>query len=360
MTPLIVLTGTGTIGREVLLRLVRDAERRVAVLVRPRGRRPAVQRADALLTDLALTTTERQRVVVVSGDITHERLGLDPATHDRLARSAEVIIHTAAVTSLTADRELCDRVNCGGTANALTLAEQAHASGRLRRFLHVSTALVAGAHGTGVAREEDLPADGAHANHYEWSKCKAERIVRAAMSRGLPVSIVRPGMVVGDTKTGFTRDFNVIYPLMRMMASGYITRFPADPAAHLHIAPIDFVVEAITQSIDNAWTNGKTFHLTAPKPPTVGQLFDCDAFFPSRAPRPTLCAPDRFELSTCEPRERALLESVAFCFPYFASRLSFDTTNTCRLMPAPVTDAAYLDRLGRYAVESGYLRHAAS
>ncbi|GAC1446446.1 MAG: hypothetical protein NVSMB56_05210 [Pyrinomonadaceae bacterium] len=56
-------------------------------------------------------------------------------------------------------------------------------------------------------------------------------------------------------------------------------------------------------------------------------------------------------------REREVLESVAFSFPYFNSRLKFDKTNTARLIELPVTDAAFIDRLGRYAIQSGYLRH---
>jgi long-chain acyl-CoA synthetase len=224
--------------------------------------------------------------------------------------------------------------------------------------MHLSTALVAGGASAAVAREDELPIAPAYANHYEWSKYEAERIVRATMHAGLPVTVFRPSMVVGDTDTGCTRDFNVIYPLMRLMASGYVTRFPADPQARLHLAPMNFVVDAVLRAVDAPWTAGLTFHLTAPKPPTVADLFDCDAFFPPGASRPRLCSPHEFDPADCSARERELLESVSFCFPYFNSRLSFETRNTERLVPLPVTDAAYLDRLGRYAVESGYIRHA--
>jgi long-chain acyl-CoA synthetase len=351
----VLLTGTGTIGRELLLPLVRGTSNHLAVLMRDRGKRHAAQRANQLFSELGLTSTERSRVEVLRGDVTYPGLGLDADGVARIAESVDLIIHTAAATALTADRALCDRVNRAGTANALMLAEQCFSGGRLARFIHLSTALVAGAASAVVVREDDLAAAPAHSNHYEWSKYEAERIVRAAMHAGLPVTIFRPSMVVGDTKTGRTRDFNVIYPLMRMLASGYVTRFPADPQARLHVAPLDFVVDAILRAIDAPWAIGMTFHLTAPDPPTVGQLFACDAFFPSGAARPRLCPPEEFDLSACTARERDLLESVSFCFPYFNSRLSFDTRNAGRLVPLPITDMAYLSRLGRYAVESGYL-----
>jgi hypothetical protein len=176
------------------------------------------------------------------------------------------------------------------------------------------------------------------------------------MHAGLPTTIFRPSMVVGDSVTGRTRDFNVIYPLLRLLANGYLPSFPANPEARVHLAPLDFVVNSILRAMDEPWTVGVTFHLTAPHPPTVRELLACDSFFPPGAARPHLCDPDTFDPSGFTPRERELLDSVSFCFPYFKSRLSFDTSNAARLMPPPVTDAAFLERLGRYALESGYLR----
>lgn len=356
----ILLTGTGSVGRELLLAFLRRTDARLAVLVRGRGRKTADERAEAVFARLGLDAEERRRVEVLRGDLTMDGFGLEPATQARLARSVDVIVHTAATTALTADRPLCEAVNRDGTANALTLAGRGFGEGRLTRFVHLSTALVAGGESQAIAREDELPTAPAYANHYERSKYEAERIVRAAMHAGLPVTVCRPSMIVGDTETGHTRDFNVIYPLMRMLASGYLTRFPADPAARLHLAPMNFVVDGIMRAVDAPWAAGMTFHLTAPEPPTVGELFACDAFFPPGTPRPRLCDPEAFDPAAGDARERELLESVAFCFPYFNSRLSFDTTNTRRLLPLPVTDAAYLDRLGRYAVESGYIRHAGS
>jgi long-chain acyl-CoA synthetase len=355
--PQVLLTGTGTVGREVLLALVRRGTR-TAVLVRPRGRRTAMQRAEAMFSQLGLTEIERDRVEVLTGDITLPEFGLDRPVLSRLAEALDAIVHTAAVTSLTADRALCDVVNRGGTANALLLAEHCRARGPLHRFVHVSTALAAGASSAGMIPEAELPPQPFHANEYEWSKYEGERIVRTAMHAGLPVTIVRPSMVVGDTVTGWTRDFNVIYPLIRMMTSGYVGRFPANPTAPVHIAPIDFVVDAIVGALDATWADGLTFNLTAPAPPTVAELFDCDAFFGPGVPRPALCEPDTFDLEELSGREQELLQSLAFCFPYFNSRLRFETRNAQQLAGTPITDAAYLDRLGRFALDSGYLRPA--
>jgi long-chain acyl-CoA synthetase len=356
----ILLTGTGTVGRDVLFALLRRTTSRVVVLIRDRGRKTAAERAAAMVRALGLTPEECARLDVVRGDVREQHLGLDAATQARLISSLDVIVHTAAVTSLTADRSLCEAVNCGGTAHVLLLAERCFRGGRLQRFMHLSTALVAGAGSTAVVLEDALSSAPLHANHYEWSKHAAERIVRAAMHAGLPVTVFRPSMVVGDSKTGWTRDFNVIYPLVRMLADGYVSNFPADPEAHVHLAPLDMVVDAILRAMDEPWTAGRTFHLTAPAPPTVAQLFACETFFPPGAARPCLRDPDTFDPADYAPRERELLESVAFCFPYFRSGLTFDTTNAARLMELPVTDAAFLERLGRFAIDAGYFRAYAS
>jgi long-chain acyl-CoA synthetase len=297
-------------------------------------------------------------VEVLSGDVTLEGFGLDEDTRERLASSLDLIVHTAAATSLTADRALCDSVNRDGTARMLMFAERCFSEGRLKRFAYLSTALVAGAESRAVAYEDELLPSPRHANYYEWSKYDAERIVRAAMRAGLPVTIFRPSMVVGDTRTGETRDFNVIYPLMRIIAAGHITRFPADPQASVHIVPRDFVVDRIMGALEVPWSVGATFHLTASNPPRVDDLFSCDAFFPPGASRPHLCPLAGFDPTECPSRERELLGTMSFCFPYFNSRVSFDTTNVRRLGPLPVTDGEYLARLGRFAVESGYMRFA--
>lgn len=355
-----LLTGTGTIGREILLTLLRETRSKVTVLMRDRRPRTAAERAERLFADLTLSPKQIARVEMLRGDVTISEFGLDAATQSRLTNSLDFIIHTAATTSLTADRKLCETVNRNGTTHALILADKCFSHGRLKRFVHLSTAFIAGGGSQARVREDELPIAPAHLNDYEWSKFEAERIVRATMNAGLPVTIFRPSMVVGSTIDGRTHDFNVIYPLMRILASGYVTRFPTDPQAHVHLAPIDFVVNAIMQALTRDWTVGRTFHLTSPQPPTIAQLVACDAFFPAGARRPELCAPEEFAHSNCAGREHELLESVSFCFPYLNSRLSFETTNTGRLIELPCTDADFLSRLGQYAVESGYIRRMAA
>ncbi len=355
----ILLTGTGTIGRELLLEFVRGTSHKVFVLMRGKGKRDARARANLLFEKLDLSGEEQSRVEILDGDAAEKDFALNAETIAQLTNELDFIVHTAAATSLTADEILCESVNVGGTKNALALAENCLKNGKLRRFVHLSTAFVVGANNDlHLIPENDLPDALNHFNFYEKSKYEAEKLVRENIKNGFPATIFRPAMVVGDTETGWTRDYNVIYPLVRILASGYIKVFPADPNGFVHLSPISFVVRAIAESLENDWTRGETFNLTANAPPTVADLFACESFFPANAARPQLCSPDEFDWNKCAARERELLESVEFCLPYFNSRLTFETANAARLVKLPKIDADYLNLLGRFAAESGYLRQA--
>ena len=356
----ILLTGTGTIGGELLLALLRGTSNKVFVLMRGKGKFDFQKRAALLFEKLGLNNEEISRIKILNGDVSEKDFALSEETINKFVNQLDFIIHTAATTSLTADEFLCEKVNVGGTRNALELAEHCFKHGKLRRFIHLSTAFVAGDDSAVEIPEDELPASPKHFNFYEKSKYKAEKLVRAAMADNLPATIFRPSMVVGDTKTGWTRDFNVIYPLIRILSSGYISRFPANPNGFIHLAPIDFVVGAIIESLEQDWTSGKTFNLTSPAPVTVAELFACKNFFQTEKQQPKLDLPEDFDPQKCTARENELLESVAFCLPYFNSRHSFETANTERLTELPKTDGDYLNLLGNFALESGYLRKVQS
>ena len=352
----ILLTGTGTIGGELLLALLHGTSNKVFVLLRGKGKSDFQKRAGLLFEKLGLNVEEISRIEILKGDVSEKDFSLSEKTINKLVNQLDFIIHTAATTSLTADEILCETVNVGGTRNALELARSCFKHGNLRRFIHLSTAFVAGDDSAVEVPEDELPASPQHFNFYEKSKYKAEKLVRTAIADNLPATIFRPSMVVGDTKTGWTRDFNVIYPLIRILSSGYISRFPANPNGFLHLAPIDFVVGAIIESLEQDWTSGKTFNLTSPAPVTVSDLLACKNFFQTLEQQPKLDLPEEFDLQKCTARETELLESVAFCFPYFNSRHSFETANTKQLTELPKTDGDYLNLLGNFALESGYLR----
>ena len=95
------------------------------------------------------------------------------------------------------------KTNVQGTEHVLELAQAAQADHGLARFAHVSTAYVAGGR-TGPVPEDALTDAYGFACAYEFSKYEGERLVQAARA-DLPISVFRPGMIVGDSRRARSR-----------------------------------------------------------------------------------------------------------------------------------------------------------
>ena len=111
--------------------------------------------------------------------------------------------------------------------------------------MHWSTAMVSGDRG-GTVYEEDLDAGQKFHNAYERTKYDAERLVRAAM-RQLPITVMRPAIIVGDSATGEIDKLDGPYYLMVLIAtnaSGLRLPILGRGDAPLHLVPIDYVIEA--------------------------------------------------------------------------------------------------------------------
>jgi len=268
------------------------------------------------------------RIDLVEGDITVPGLGLAEAPHDELDAISEVW-HLAAVYDLAVPTALAQRVNVEGTANVL---EFCRSLPHLARLHYVSTCYVSGRY-DGVFAEDDLDRGQPFRNHYESTKFDAELAVRKAMADGLPATIYRPGIVVGDSATGATQKYDGPYflatflrrqpPLAVVPAVG-----PPDDV-RVCLVPRDFVVDAMDTLSATELSLGKTYALTDPEPPTVREVVDSFARTLGRrvvwVPLPlgvTHAAMNRI------PGMERILGLPAEALDYFASPTRYDTTNT--------------------------------
>ena len=261
---LVFFTGfPGFIGTRVVAQLLRgDADQRVAVLVEPRMADRAREAASRL---------DGQRVEILEGDIADRRLGLSDEQLGRLREEVTIAYHLAAIYDLAVPFEIAQRVNVDGTGNVLELCASCE---RLRRLHYVSTAYVAGDR-TGVVYEHELALGQRFKNHYESTKFQAELWVRDAMD-AVPVTIYRPAIVVGDSKTGETQKFDGPYYMLRTIArslrmGGRIPQFGAS-AAPFNVVPVDFVADALTTAATDEASVGETLHLVDPEPVTSLEL----------------------------------------------------------------------------------------
>ena len=175
-------------------------------------------------------------------------------------------------------------MNVGGTRRML---EFARSCARLERFSYVSTAYVAGEPGR-VFREDELEVGQSFRNPYERSKFEAELALRSE-GADLPLQILRPSIVVGDSTTGRTSSFNVLYGPLKAFARGGIRGDPARRDAPVDIVPVDYVADRVHELATNG-PNG-TFHLVAGRnATTVGRLLEMSSRG-ARPPEPTVLPP---------------------------------------------------------------------
>lgn len=217
------------------------------------------------------------RIELVTGDITQPDLGLAPKTLERLQGETTEVYHLAAVYDLSVSEEVGRKVNVDGTRHVLDFAQGCADSGGFRRFQYVSTCYVSGRH-PGVFTEDDLDVGQTFNNHYESTKYEAEVLVQERMAEGLPATVYRPGIVVGDSRTGVTQKFDGPYFVIRwILRQKGIAVVPVvgDPTQYtVNVVPRDFVIDALVHLSGLDISAGKVYQLADPSPLTVDEMMD--------------------------------------------------------------------------------------
>lgn len=148
-------------------------------------------------------------------------------------------------------------VNVGGTINVLEAARKAGCE----RVVHCSTV---GVHG----HIEQPPANEEYRTKpddvYQASKLEGEVQAREAISRGQPVSIVRPGPIYGEGDTRFLKLFKAIQKRRFVMIGSGDVR--------LHMVHVDDLVQGIMLCGTVAQALGQVFIIAGPDAPTLNQL----------------------------------------------------------------------------------------
>ncbi|RMH43564.1 MAG: NAD-dependent epimerase/dehydratase family protein [Deltaproteobacteria bacterium] len=245
--------------------LAEDATARLDLLVRDKFVAAARDFIASLPSDQAA------RIEPLIGDVCDMDLGLAGGEFARIAAEVTTIWHMAGIYFHGVDRHTARRVNVEGTRGVIELAKEAR---QLRRLCHWSTATVSGKR-RGVVMEDELDENQSFHNFYEETKFEAEKLARAAQ-RHLPVTVFRPGIIVGDSRTGEIDKFDGPYYLAVLFVTtppGVRLPLPGRGAAPLHVAPIDYVIDAAYALSLDARAAGKTFHLTDPNPLSARRVY---------------------------------------------------------------------------------------
>ncbi len=355
LTPTVLVTGAaGFVGTEVVKRLIGRGCAVVALARAPDG--DAARRLARAWWDWPdLRAKIGHGIEPVAGDVAAPFLGLGPEVYADLARRVTHLVHAAADLRLNAPLEALRATNVDGVRHVLEFAQMARQHG-LVRMGHVSTAYVAGAHPS-VVPEDDLPAAPRFRSAYERTKHEGESWVRAVMGE-VPVSVFRPGMIVGDSHTGYIKMFNTVYYALRLLLTGRLRVLPTSPAIRLNLIPVDYVADAVTQLLFHPRAEGLTFHLTPPaeEAPTVGELVGFVRTWARRelgvrVPRP-MCVP-------LPERAVAAFGSLAPLAAYVRERCRYERTNTDRVLgPYTLDWREMMPHLLRFAVRCGFLHRS--
>ncbi|NEX22874.1 NAD(P)H-binding protein [Thiorhodococcus mannitoliphagus] len=259
--PVYFLTGaTGAIGSALVPLLLEDPAARVQLLLRADADSQLAERLETLYAFCGIPpedSARRARVQALRGDVTLPEFGLDAHALVQVREHCTRMIHAAGIVRMNLPLEEARRAAVGAAAH---LIELAGACPNLRKIEFVSTVGVGGRLTRVPETWIDRPR-GFH-NTYEQAKAEAEDLIRAEVERGLPLTVHRPSMVVGDSQSGRIIHFQVFYHLCEFL-SGRRT-FGLSPAlgrARLDIIPVDLVARALAWSSGHPDLAGQILHL---------------------------------------------------------------------------------------------------
>ena len=294
--PVIALTGaTGFLGSHIMASLL---ERGYGVIILGRSTKDETlqERISKLMRWLGLGASVGQPETVEI-DFSKPMIGIPEARYKELCGMTDQIIHCASDTNFSErKRTLVFKANVDSLGGILEFA----AKSRAKRFHYISTAYAAGAHN--ILCKETLPGTSGFLNVYEESKAQAENICASYCEKNsIPLTIIRPSIVYGDSRTGRSLKFSALYFPIRSVQhirdiylndiqnhGGKRSRENGiflDPEGYLHLPlrihlpqkgsinliPVDYFVRTTLQIIEKS-SSGGIYHLTTNSPPTFETL----------------------------------------------------------------------------------------
>lgn len=258
----VLLTGaTGFLGGYLLADLLRYTPAHVVCIVRAGSVAQAQARVESTLRTWGRWEDEfAGRFSCLLGDMDRPDLGLSRGDWETLSASVDAIFHCAAWVNWISPYPVLRGPNVNGTRSVIRLAS----SIRRKAIHYVSTLGVFESpawQGRVVAeRLEPVRPDDLYLG-YTQSKWVAERLMTAARAQGLSVSVYRPGLVTGDSRTGAWNTDDIV---CRIVKSCILMGSMARLDIHLDIVPVDYVSEAIVRLSLRPEAENRNFHLTNP------------------------------------------------------------------------------------------------
>lgn len=331
--------GTGAVGSAIVPLLLAEPDTEVRLLLRADSDAALTQRLEVMMGFWGWTDfhNKRVRIKAYRGDAALPNFSLHDAQYAELVRECTHVIHCAGTVRMNLSIEDARRSAVRSAQETVNFARRLAAGGRLRKFEYVSTVGVAGKR-PGALPEIWMDEPRAFHNTYEQAKAEAEEIVRSAIANeGLPVTVHRPSMVIGDSRDGRIIHFQIFYFICEFL-SGRKTLglYPDFGEVRLDVIPVDWVAEAIVASSLDPETAGRIFHLCS-GPELAPRLEDLKANVRTafkahglsvppgiRLPRRWFAALARLAARLAPVSQRKALATLPIYLDYLADRQGFD------------------------------------
>lgn len=368
-----VTGATGAIGSALVPILLEDADNCIRLLLRANSDDELTKRLEALFTFWRIDANDlekRVRVRAFRGDTTVARFGLDDRVYAALCAECTHIVHSAGNVRMNLPIERARLSSIGSAEQIIALA---NACPRLEKVEFVSTVGVAG-RTDGAVPEAWIQTPRQFHNTYEQAKAEAEEVIRAELERGMPLTVHRPSMVVGDTVSGRIIHFQVFYHLCEFLSGRRTLGLSPDfGVARLDIVPADYVARIIDWSSTTPTSVGCILHtcsgpdLALPLKPlrdSVRRTFRASG---RRLPPVVTLPPSVFRsllagVGVFMPADaRRAIKTLPIFLDYLATDQSFANRQTQALLanaglgvPKPDT---YLDKVLNYYLANSGHRH---
>jgi amino acid adenylation domain-containing protein/thioester reductase-like protein len=366
----IFLTGaTGFLGAFLLQELLQQTQAEIYCLVRASDMAEGRQKIEANLQRYMLWKGElNPRVIPVLGDLSQPSLGLSQEKFRALASTLDLIYHCGAFVNLVYPYSALRAANVMGTQSILRLASHekitpVHFISTIDVFQSPSYFKLQ------VIREDGNLEHGQELSKgYAQTKWVAEKLITAAQSRGIPISIYRPGMLTGHSQFGVSQTND----LMCRIIKGMIQMGAAPDLDHwVNMIPIDYASKAIIHLSRQPESLGKAFHIVNPCAIPWNFLLDsiCSFGYPLQILSHEQWQSELLKLNNTQDNALFAMKSLftekgkdqmTYLEAFLLTAKAFDSQNTQKglegsKVACPVVDTALIHRYLAYFNSSNFL-----
>ncbi|KAI9207350.1 male sterility protein-domain-containing protein [Polychytrium aggregatum] len=265
----IVLTGaTGFLGAFLVFELAHKFPRaKIYCLVRAKDEQEAVERIISTAQKLVLDPSQRafldhnlkSRLVGLCGNLSKNKWGLSDERWKEISEETDMIVHNGAEVHWLFDYDRLRGPNVLGTTTALRLATTHH----LKPLHYISTiGTIPMAKKADKPLEEKIYSAWNISGGYSQTKWVSEQLVNKARSRGVPVTIIRPAGIVGDSQYGVSNSDDYIWRYVKGCIQLGVAPSYATPVT-LTMDPVDHVAKVVAEIAGSEESLSKfVFHIS--------------------------------------------------------------------------------------------------